>query len=817
MLSDEKKQKLLSLIDQAEANGESPEFIQNELIPAFKQKHDVVEPVVSPQEDKGLIQRGLEYAGKTIAGAFQHPIETVKGLGYGAAKSVAGMATDAAAMVNPDENEDINMTMPGRFPMQAQTTNESSSDIIKRRENLASQAVTPITENLTPQESRAAKIGELLVPASAGEIALGKPVGALIGKTLGAAGKLLPKATTEAEKLDKVIQEGISKGVKPTVVGKPSLAKMEGFYDNAKRAVRTISENRADIKILNDAGEVVSHPKTSGEFAQAIDQAKKKIYDKYHEMSINAGDSGSSFDLSKVRSELNKISSPNNIKMNPKVREYAKSLSDELEELDGAPPEVIESRIADLNNSLAGFYDGRVTKAQAQVDASVAKLMREELDNKITNAVGEGYQDLKNQYGALKAIEKEVNKRALVNARQNVKSFTDLTDIFTGGEIVSGIISMNPALIAKGVASRGIKEIYKNINKPDRYIERMFRKAYKDIPEAVEGVQVLNKPITDKSRLLPYQMVGENPQPIPKETVVNGQRTVKTDMEIPVGSKIRNLGESGAPEFDYKEPPVKPAPLVPKQLTDRSAKALPPPMIGKSTQEPAPAIASRGARAREIDRRVAELGKVDDLKGKPAAKLTTFEELATRHKDPFNYADPDAKAKPANEPHIYTDDPRVKDLLTPAEYKKLVKEENARIKANKSLLQEITTGDIENALTPDQLQKKSMMQYEKHMNELNAPKIKPEVEKKGLVKELVKKLGVGENKVVFKDLSTDKKQVILDLVNRLNSSSQEWNKFYDRGILDKPYIKGESNIHQDDIVDMINSMNASSLKNIRTK
>jgi hypothetical protein len=392
----------------------------------------------------------------------------------------------------------------------------------------------------------------------------------------------------------------------------------------------------------------------------------------------------------------------------------------------------------------------------------------------------------------------------LVANRNNPILFTD----YIGGLAVAGsaahgnflpaaVMGLNMAS-KSGTVAKGVNELSKKI------------RPKAPTPEAPQ-------PITDKSRLLPYQMVGENPQPIPKETIVNGQRTVKTDMEIPVGSKIRNLGESGAPEFDYKAPPVKSAPPVPKQLTDRSAKALPPPMIGKATQEPAPAIASAGARAREIDRRVAELGKVEDLKGKPTAKLTTFEELATRHKDPFNYADPDAKAKPANEPHVYTDDPRIKDLLTSSEYKKLAKEEQGRIKANKSLIPETQTGDIGNALTPDQLQKKSMMQYEKHMNELNAPKIKPETKRNALVKELVKKIGVGGNKVVFKDLSTDKKQVILDLVNRLNSNSQEWNKFYDLGILDKPYVKGESNLHQNDIVDIINSMNASSLKNIRTK
>lgn len=365
------------------------------------------------------------------------------------------------------------------------------------------------------------------------------------------AGAVPEIATKAADKLDKIIDEGVSKGIKPTVVGKPSLARMEGFYDNAKQAVKTIAENRSDIKIIDDAGEVVAHPRTSAEFAQAIDQAKKKIYKQYHDMSVKAGDGGASFDLSTVKSELNKISSSDNLKMNPKVREYAASLADELEELDGAAPDVVEARIADLNNSLAGFYDGRVTKAQAQVDASVANLMRKELDDKITNAVGEGYQDLKNKYGSLKAIEKEVNKRALVNARQNAKGLTDLTDIFTGGEIVSGILSMNPALIAKGVAGRGIKEIYKNINKPDRYIERMFQRAYRDVPESVNQQMVTPAANVVSENLETPAYLRKGRAPLPEQPLETEWKK-PVYKETPVSAKMMQLAE----DFSKKKNPM---------------------------------------------------------------------------------------------------------------------------------------------------------------------------------------------------------------------------------------------------------------------
>jgi len=54
MLSEENKLKLTDLINQAEANGETPDFIQNSLIPAFKNKYDI--PEISNSEPNTLVR-----------------------------------------------------------------------------------------------------------------------------------------------------------------------------------------------------------------------------------------------------------------------------------------------------------------------------------------------------------------------------------------------------------------------------------------------------------------------------------------------------------------------------------------------------------------------------------------------------------------------------------------------------------------------------------------------------------------------------------------------------------------------------------------
>jgi hypothetical protein len=320
------------------------------------------------------------------------------------------------------------------------------------------------------------------------------PAGKLLGTGLEFVGKNLPKITPEAKAmregavLDKAIDVGIDKGIKPTFVGKKDLGRMEKFRGNVNDAVRTIADNQSNIKILDDAGEAVHHPRTSAEMAQAIDQTKKIIYKQYHDMAIAAGDAGAEFNASPVISKLDKFASKPGEVLDPKdprlglpeeIRNYADKIKTDIQELHGAPPEIIEERIKHYNKSLQGFYDGRVTREKAEIDASVANALREELDDEIMGSVGEGYQGLKNQYGALKASERDVNHRALMQARRANKSVLDFTDVFTGGELIGGVLTLNPALIARGAAGRGIKEIYKNLNNPDRYIEKMFNEAYK--------------------------------------------------------------------------------------------------------------------------------------------------------------------------------------------------------------------------------------------------------------------------------------------------------------------------------------------------
>src|SRR3990167_1762011 len=274
--------------------------------------------------------------------------------------------------------------------------------------------------------------------------------------------------------ISQVVKKGISKGVRPTVTGKGTAQRTGEYWRRVQQGVVEIVKNQDNLGFVDELGTPVSRlPKNLPEYAQAIERTKAKVYQTYATLSQQAGDVGARFSAKGIVSKLEEVSK--DLKFAPETRKYAGGLRGAIRELDGATPDVVQTRIEDLNQSLKGFYFGRVEKAKAEVDASVAKLMRSELDNIIERATGQQYQYWKNVYGALTTVEKEVNHRAMVALRASPRGLFDLTDIFSGGQVLSGIFYGNPASVLAGATQYAIKSGIKSINNPNRIVTKMFQ------------------------------------------------------------------------------------------------------------------------------------------------------------------------------------------------------------------------------------------------------------------------------------------------------------------------------------------------------
>src|SRR3990167_2637377 len=118
-----------------------------------------------------------------------------------------------------------------------------------------------------------------------------------------------------------------------------------------------------------------------------------------------------------------------------RIRNHFKNLQDRLNRVKNLDATTAQEVVKNYNESLQAFYKNPTyeTASRAAVDAMIANKIRETLDKTIYNLTGGQYQVLKNKYGALKAVEKDIIKASLRDARKNIKGLIDYTDILSGG------------------------------------------------------------------------------------------------------------------------------------------------------------------------------------------------------------------------------------------------------------------------------------------------------------------------------------------------------------------------------------------------
>lgn len=340
---------------------------------------------------------------------------------------------------------------------------------------LTSAGAGAITGALQPTEGG---IGKRALNAAEGA---GMAAGASVG--LSAIGKV-GSALLSNKPLDAEITKGIEKGIRPSVAGKRTAAQSEQYFSKAKEAVKTILDHKENLSLTNEEGDLVKGelPQNLKQFSQAIDQTKDEIFKKYNAMAESAGEKGAEVDLKPIANEIKKVADSKVLKIHaPAVAEYAASKAEVLSKAGTHTAQEAQEAIKIYNQSLDAFYKSPSydNASKAYIDSLVVNNLRKSLDDVIEKSSGKGYQELKNIYGALKTIEKDVNHRAIVDARKSPKGLIDFSDIFSGERAVRGLITMNPAVVGEAVAIKGISALIKRMNDPNRIIKNMFERAEK--------------------------------------------------------------------------------------------------------------------------------------------------------------------------------------------------------------------------------------------------------------------------------------------------------------------------------------------------
>ena len=308
------------------------------------------------------------------------------------------------------------------------------------------------------------------------------------------ASKALPE---QAEKITNAItRQSISKAIRPSVVKGKTAAQANQFFKNANEAVHTIIENKSKLNLTDDAGNIIEGlPTNLRQFTEAIGNTKKEIFKQYDKIAKISGQRGATIDLTNISNELDSIIT--NRGMSSEIKAYAQQQKDELMDLRTFNADEAPTRIQVLNNKLSSVTDFN-SAAKASVDSLIANKLRASLNDVIEQTTGKQYKELKRRYGSLKDIERDVNRRAMVDARKNTKGLIDFTDVFTGAEVVRGIVSLRPSSIAAGLTGKAIATFTKALNDPNRIIKNMFR----DVDNIIIKNEKLNSPLRPQSATL---------------------------------------------------------------------------------------------------------------------------------------------------------------------------------------------------------------------------------------------------------------------------------------------------------------------------
>lgn len=311
------------------------------------------------------------------------------------------------------------------------------------------------------------------------DIGAGVLGGAIIGKGAQLAGDALSNAL-RTKTVASVVGENF-KAIRPTVAGKDSYTQIEKYNQRAADAVASIIENKPNLELLDKHGELTGKlPQNLEQFSQAIDQTKGKLFERFNAMQEAAGKSGATVDLTPIVKELEKISNDKIVsQLHPEVANYAKGLA---ERFSGDPvytTQEAQTAIATLNTKLKPFYKNQSYEnaSTVSVDEMVARRLRVGLDDSILKSTEPGYQALRNKYGALSAIEKDVAHRVGVDARRNAKGLIDYTDIFSASDVIGGLVKREPSMIAAGMAKKAVAAVYKMRNDPNVIVRKMFQQA----------------------------------------------------------------------------------------------------------------------------------------------------------------------------------------------------------------------------------------------------------------------------------------------------------------------------------------------------
>ena len=308
-----------------------------------------------------------------------------------------------------------------------------------------------------------AKLGKELLPIGKEAVNVGRDLAAVAGR----------KTAVDLEKaLDVTAQKGIEKTIL-TTRGKSSLPDVQRFLDKGKASIIDIAENKDNLSFINPEGAAIKGelPTTLSEWKQAVYQREGELFKQYDAMDKAAGGKGAVVTLDPLADKLETWAKSKVIMTeNPQAASYALKKAEAYRNAGSYTAEEAQQALIELNSKFEAYLKNPTP--EKAVDVISGNNIREALYKAVMEKEGPGYENLRRTFGAHKEIEADVTKRAI---REVAKSGgPGWLDILSGSEFTAGLLSANPALMARGGMLEGLNIVRKYWRDPNRIVKGMF-------------------------------------------------------------------------------------------------------------------------------------------------------------------------------------------------------------------------------------------------------------------------------------------------------------------------------------------------------
>lgn len=263
--------------------------------------------------------------------------------------------------------------------------------------------------------------------------------------------------------VDKAIGNRGKKGISQTVTGnKKRVDGLEAMFDEAPN-ITVKDADGVDVPFIPTKTNL-------SETAQALIKTKQNVFSKIDNYIKTATNKGVVVSKDEALQFLDEAIASKRPQI---LRSAATRLRDEVALLE--TPSDFQQYIQDLNTNLGGVFNGTVNKLEGELQAGLVGKLNKSLDSAVDTLGDTGeLRALKNKYSALKSIESDLGTQLRAQMRQRGSGLSDYVDIFSTGDMISGVLSANPVLIGKALAQKGLTELWKLYKDPNRFLNKAF-------------------------------------------------------------------------------------------------------------------------------------------------------------------------------------------------------------------------------------------------------------------------------------------------------------------------------------------------------